>query len=62
MSEIINGIDDLSKEALLNLLKDKLKELKSLNKKLDRLQEKYVSTLKETKLIQRDRDTFVGIL
>ena len=51
MSEIINGIDDLSKEALLNLLKDKLKELKSLNKKLDRLQEKYVSTLKETKLI-----------
>lgn len=39
-----------------------LKEQKQMQKKLDKLQEKYVATFKEHKLITKDRDTFMQIL
>ncbi|CAD8168612.1 unnamed protein product [Paramecium pentaurelia] len=51
------ALDDLSKEVLVSQLKDKIKENKTITKKLDKLSEKYVQTYKEYKLIAKDRDT-----
>ncbi|CAD8080178.1 unnamed protein product [Paramecium sonneborni] len=51
------ALDDLSKELLVSQLKDKIKENKTITKKLDKLSEKYVSTYKEYKLIAKDRET-----
>ncbi|CAD8160333.1 unnamed protein product [Paramecium octaurelia] len=51
------ALDDLSKEVLVSQLKDKIKENKTITKKLDKLSEKYVQTYKEYKLIAKDRET-----
>ncbi|CAD8150083.1 unnamed protein product [Paramecium octaurelia] len=50
-------LEDLSKEVLVSQLKDKIKENKTITKKLDKLSEKYVQTYKEYKLIAKDRET-----
>ncbi|CAD8061749.1 unnamed protein product [Paramecium primaurelia] len=51
------SLEDLSKEVLVSQLKDKIKENKTITKKLDKLSEKYVQTYKEYKLIAKDRET-----
>ena len=49
-------------ETLVALLKDKAKELKLCQKKLSKVEDKYVETHKLQKALLRDRDTFVLFL
>ena len=50
------------KETLLALLKDKAKELKLVQKKLSKVEDKFVETHKQQKGLIRDRETFVAFL
>lgn len=54
--------DNPDQETLVSLLKDKAKELKLIQKKLNLVEDKFVSTLKLQKSIKRDRDTFEQFL
>ncbi len=49
-------------ETLMSLLKEKAKELKTLQKKLDKVEEKFFQTHKQQKALLKDRDTFVALL
>ena len=49
-------------ETLVALLKDNAKELKLCQKKLSKVEDKYVETNKLQKALLRDRDTFVLFL
>ena len=49
-------------ETLMSLLKEKAKELKTLQKKLDKVEEKFFQTQKQQKALLKDRDTFVALL
>jgi 3-methyladenine DNA glycosylase/8-oxoguanine DNA glycosylase len=62
--EKIQGVDDneMSKDTLMSLLKEKAKELKNVQKKLKKVEEKFVEIHKEHKLIAKDRDTFIQLL
>lgn len=57
-----NSEEDISKDTLLSLLKDKSKEIKLLSTKLTKLEEKYVKTLKESKPIKKDHDSLLRFL
>ena len=46
----------------MSLLKEKAKELKTLQKKLDKVEEKFFQTHKQQKALLKDRDTFVALL
>lgn len=50
------------KETLVSLLKEKAKELKMSQKKLSKVEDKFVETHKLQKALVRDRDTFVALL
>ncbi|CAD8133568.1 unnamed protein product [Paramecium pentaurelia] len=50
-------LENLEKENLIGQLKEKIKENKTITKKLDRLSEKYVQTYKEYKLLAKDRES-----
>ncbi len=50
------------KETLVSLLKDKAKELKLVQKKLGKVEDKFVETHKLQKALIRDRDTFQQFL
>ena len=54
--------DDIPKETLITLLKDKSREIRNQTSKLTKLEEKYVKIYKEHKLMSKDRDTFYKIL
>ena len=47
---------------MLNLLKDKAKEIKALEKKLAKVEKKYVEVYKEHKDLVNDKQTFDGFL
>lgn len=49
-------------ETLLTLLKEKAKELKLAQKKLSKVEDRYVETHKLQKALLRDRDTFIQLL
>ena len=49
-------------ETLLSLLKDKAKELKLTQKKLSKVEDKFVETHKQQKALLSDRDTFEQFL
>ena len=49
-------------DTLMSLLKEKAKELKTLQKKLDKVEEKFFQTHKQQKALLKDRDTFVALL
>jgi len=49
--------EEIDKETLLSLLKDKSKEIKSLTTKLNKIEEKYVKIFKEHKNLSKDRET-----
>jgi hypothetical protein len=46
-------------ETLLTLLKEKAKELKLAQKKLSKVEDRYVETHKLQKALLRDRETFI---
>ena len=46
----------------MSLLKEKAKELKQTQKKLKKVEEKYVEIFKSQKDLQRDRETFIQFL
>ena len=48
--------------ALMGLLKTKAKELSAAQKKLTKLEEKFVEMHKQNKALQQDRDTFIKFL
>lgn len=50
--------DEISKETLISLLKEKSREIKNLTTKLSKLEGKYVKVFKENKIFSKDRDTF----
>lgn len=54
--------DDIDKETMVSLLKDKAKENKQLSKKVKKLEEKYVELHKREKALMKDRDTFIQFL
>ena len=49
-------------ETLLTLLKEKAKELKLAQKKLSKVEDRYVETHKLQKALLRDRETFIQLL
>jgi hypothetical protein len=49
-------------ETLVSLLKEKAKELKLAQKKLSKVEDKYVETHKLQKALLRDRETFIQLL
>ncbi|CAK80101.1 unnamed protein product (macronuclear) [Paramecium tetraurelia] len=57
MQENNEQFENLTKENLIVQLKEKIKENKTITKKLDRLSEKYVQTYKEYKLLAKDRES-----
>lgn len=50
------------KNTMIALLKDKAKENKALQKKVKKLEEKYVELHKQQKLLIQDRETFIAFL
>ena len=54
--------DDIDKETMVSLLKDKAKENKQLSKKVKKLEEKYVELHKREKALLKDRETFIQFL
>jgi hypothetical protein len=54
--------EDKNMEALKSLLKEKAKELKVANKKLNKLEIKTVEFVKKEKLLKQDRETFIQFL
>lgn len=59
-TEIIG--EDIPKETLISLLKDKSKEIKSLSTKLSKIEEKYVKIFKEHKNLVKDKDVLERFL
>jgi len=59
-SEIIG--EDIPKETLISLLKDKSKEIKSLSTKLTKIEEKYVKIFKEHKNLVKDKEVLEKFL
>ncbi|CAD8176046.1 unnamed protein product [Paramecium octaurelia] len=57
MQESNEQFENLTKENLIVQLREKVKENKTITKKLDRLSEKYVQTYKEYKLLAKDRES-----
>ena len=47
---------------LTNLLKDKQKELTRTQKKLNKVEEKFIEVHGQQKLLTQDRDTFINFL
>lgn len=64
MSEVVleDMEDEISKETLISLLKDKSKEIKTLTIKLQKLEEKYVKNYKEVKLIKKDYENIIKLM
>lgn len=60
--EITQEDEEVSKETLISLLKDKSKEIKTLTTKLAKLEEKYVKNYKESKVTKKDNETFIKFL
>lgn len=54
--------EEISKETLISLLKDKSKEIKTLTTKLQKLEEKYVKNYKEVKLMKKDHEALIKLL
>ena len=54
--------DEIDKETMVSLLKDKAKENKQLQKKVKKLEEKYVELHKREKGLLKDRETFIQFL
>ena len=54
--------DEIDKETMVSLLKDKAKENKQLQKKLKKLEIKYVEQHKKEKALIKDRETFIQFL
>lgn len=48
--------DDIPKETLISLLKDKSKEIKTMSTKLSKIEEKYVKIFKEHKNLLKDKE------
>ncbi len=61
-TNVIEQEDEISKETLLALLKDKSKEIKLATTKLQKLEEKYVKNYKEYKLLKKDHESFSKLL
>ena len=55
-------VDEVDKETMVSLLKEKAKENKQLIKKVKKLEEKYVELHKTQKALIKDRDTFIQFL
>ena len=53
---------DLDVATLMGLLKDKAKELKSTQKKLNKVEDKYVEIRREHKGLLSDRENFIQFL
>jgi hypothetical protein len=51
-------METLDTETLMNLLKDKAKEMKIMEKKLGKAEKQYVKVFKENKDLIKDRQTF----
>lgn len=51
--------DDIDRETMVSLLRDKAKENKSLTKKVKKLEEKYVELHKREKCLVKDREVFI---
>ena len=56
------GSGDLDVATLMGLLKDKAKELKSTQKKLSKVEDKYVEMRREHKGLLSDRENFIQFL
>lgn len=54
--------DEIDRETMVSLLKDKAKENKQLVKKVKKLEEKYVELHKKEKALIKDRETFIAFL
>lgn len=54
--------DGLDKETLIQLLKEKAKELKQSQKKLKKVEDKFVEMHKSQKNLINDRETFIQFL
>lgn len=54
--------DDIDRDTMVSLLKDKAKENKQLSKKVKKLEEKYVELHKREKGLLKDRETFISFL
>jgi hypothetical protein len=54
-----NEEEGLDKETLMSLLKEKAKELKQNQKKLKKVEDKFVEFHKSQKNLQHDRETFI---
>ena len=55
-SQQTDNLDEVEKDTLISLLKDKSKELKTCSTKLSKLEEKYVKIFKENKNYAKDKD------
>ena len=54
--------EDIDRDTMVSLLKDKAKENKQLVKKVKKLEEKYVELHKNQKALVKDRETFIQFL
>ena len=54
--------EDIPKETLISLLKDKSKEIKTMSTKLSKIEEKYVKIFKEHKNLLKDKDVLERFL
>jgi len=55
----MEGDDTLDSETLIQLLKEKAKELKQTQKKLKKVEDKFVEMHKSQKNLISDRETFI---
>ena len=53
---------DADPETLLSLLKEKAKELRQTQKKLSKVEERFIETHKNMKDLNTDRETFIHFL
>jgi hypothetical protein len=58
----MEDFESVSKEQLISILQTKSKSISSLEKKLSRIEEKYVKIFKEHKSAMKDRDLCLNFL
>ena len=61
MAEVLQN-EEVSNETLISILKDKHKEIKSLEAKKTKLEEKYVKIFKEHKLLLKFKESMIIFL